>query len=66
MAPQYRSHALLLSIKLTIKVCFHFADAYGATGRPSSGSFPEVPADATVNVSLELVSWKKVEDVTGE
>lgn len=32
------------------------ADAYGDAGRPDKG----VPANACVDVELELVSWKKV------
>lgn len=39
-------------------------DAFGEDGRPALGSEGAVPPNATLHVTLELVSWKSVSDVT--
>lgn len=38
--------------------------AFGETGRPASGDEAAVPPDASLQIMLELVSWKTVSDVT--
>ncbi|TYI06380.1 hypothetical protein ES332_A10G155300v1 [Gossypium tomentosum] len=38
--------------------------AFGEDGRPALGSEGAVPPNATLHVTLELVSWKSVSDVT--
>lgn len=39
-------------------------DAFGEDGRPALGSEGAVPPNATLHVTLELVSWKSISDVT--
>ncbi|XVF28972.1 hypothetical protein REPUB_Repub15cG0079500 [Reevesia pubescens] len=38
--------------------------AFGEDGRPAVGSEGSVPPNATLHITLELVSWKSVSDVT--
>ncbi|XP_030467348.1 peptidyl-prolyl cis-trans isomerase FKBP62-like [Syzygium oleosum] len=38
--------------------------AFGETGRPASGDEVAVPPNASLQIMLELVSWKTVSDVT--
>lgn len=40
------------------------ADAFGENGRPASGGEGAVPPNANLEITLELVSWKTVTDVT--
>lgn len=39
-------------------------DAFGEGGRPAVGHEDAVPPNATLEITLELVSWKSVSDVT--
>lgn len=41
-----------------------FVDAFGETGRPASHDEGAVPPNATLQIALELVSWKAVSDIT--
>lgn len=41
-----------------------FADAFGENGKPSSGDDGVVPPNASLQIDLELVSWKTVSDIT--
>lgn len=42
-----------------------FADAFGESGRPAaSGDEGAVPPNASLQIDLELVSWKTVSDIT--
>lgn len=41
-----------------------FADAFGESGRPASGDEGAVPPNATLQITIELVSWKAVSDIT--
>jgi len=41
-----------------------FTDAFGESGRPASGEEGAVPPNASLEVDLELVSWKSVSDIT--
>ena len=42
-----------------------FADAFGENGwEPASGNDRVVPPDTTLQITLELVSWKIVSEVT--
>jgi len=40
------------------------ADAFGESGKPSSGNDGAVPPNASLQIDLELVSWKTVSDIT--
>lgn len=42
------------------------ADGFGEKGKPASGDEGAVPPNATLNISLELVSWKTVSNVTDD
>lgn len=42
---------------------FH-VDAFGENGREASGDESAVPPNATLEITLELVSWKTVSDIT--
>lgn len=39
-------------------------DGFGEGGRPAVGHEGAVPPNATLEITLELVSWKSVSDVT--
>lgn len=39
-------------------------DAFGENGRPATGDEGAVPSNATLQITLELVSWKTVSDIT--
>lgn len=41
-----------------------FIDGFGEKGRPAEGEAGAVPPNATLEIMLELVSWKTVSDVT--
>lgn len=41
-----------------------FADAFGESGRPALGDEGAVPPNASLQINLELVSWKTVSDIT--
>ena len=41
-----------------------FVDAFGEMGRPGSHDEGAVPPNATLLITLELVSWKAVSDIT--
>lgn len=45
---------------------FFSADAFGEVGRPASGDEAAVPPNATLQITLELVSWKTVTDITND
>lgn len=40
------------------------ADGFGEKGKPASGDGGAVPPNATLQISLELVTWKTVSSVT--
>ncbi|XLS43211.1 hypothetical protein HN51_000076 [Arachis hypogaea] len=39
-------------------------DAFGENGRPASGDESAVPPNASLQIDLELISWKAVSDIT--
>ena len=39
-------------------------DAFGKNGRPASGDEGAVPPDSSLQIDLELISWKTVTDIT--
>lgn len=39
-------------------------DAFGDAGRPAIGDEVAVPPNATLQINLELVSWKTVTDIS--
>lgn len=39
-------------------------DAFGKNGRPATGDEDAVPSNANLHITLELVSWKTVSDIT--
>lgn len=41
-------------------------DGFGEKGKPASGDEGSVPPNATLSVTLELVSWKTVSHVTDD
>ncbi|XVE84634.1 hypothetical protein DITRI_Ditri17bG0028400 [Diplodiscus trichospermus] len=47
-------------VLLTVKPQY----AFGEDGKPATGSECAVPPNATLHITLELVSWKSVSDVT--
>jgi hypothetical protein len=47
-----------------IEFFLSFADAFGESGKPSSGNDGAVPPNASLQIDLELVSWKTVSDIT--
>lgn len=42
------------------------ADAFGEKGKPATGNEGVVPPNATLQITLELVSWKTVTEVTDD
>ena len=40
-------------------------DAFGEHGRDATDGFPAIPSNATLNIDLELVSFKPVINVSG-
>lgn len=42
------------------------ADGFGENGKPASGEEGAVPPNATLQITLELVSWKTVTEVTDD
>lgn len=49
---------------LIVTYCHPLADAFGESGRPAAGEEGAVPPNATLKITLELVSWKAVIDIT--
>lgn len=49
-------------VLLTVKPQYGF----GETGRPASGVEGAIPPNASLNITLELVSWKTVTEVTND
>lgn len=43
-----------------------FVDGFGEKGKPASGNEGAVPPNATLQITLELVSWKTVSEVTDD
>nr|XP_025647499.1 peptidyl-prolyl cis-trans isomerase FKBP65-like [Arachis hypogaea] len=43
---------------------YSFADAFGENGRPASGDEGAIPPNASLQIDLELISWKAVSDIT--
>jgi FK506-binding protein 4/5 len=43
-----------------------FADGFGSEGKAPSGGVKAIPAEADLEIELELVSWKVVEEVTDD
>lgn len=41
-------------------------DGFGEKGKPASGGEGAVPPNATLEINLELVSWKTVSEVTDD
>ena len=39
-------------------------DAFGENGRPASGEEGVVPPNSSLQINLELISWKAVSDIT--
>ncbi|GAY53560.1 hypothetical protein CUMW_150000 [Citrus unshiu] len=39
-------------------------DAFGKNGRPATGDEDAVPSNANLHITLEMVSWKTVSDIT--
>ena len=39
-------------------------DAFGEDGRPPIGDEDTVPSNANLHITLELVSWKTISDIT--
>ncbi|XP_072059603.1 uncharacterized protein [Arachis hypogaea] len=53
------------SVKLSKFIdMYSFADAFGENGRPASGDESAVPPNASLQIDLELISWKAVSDIT--
>ena len=46
--------------------CLCFVDGFGEQGKPTSGNEGAVPPNATLQITLELVSWKTVANVTDD
>lgn len=42
------------------------SDTFGEKGKPASGGEGAVPPNATLQITLELVSWKAVTEVTDD
>lgn len=42
------------------------ADGFGEEGKPASGDEGAVPPNETLQITLELVSWKTVTEVTDD
>lgn len=42
------------------------SDGFGEKGKPASGGEGAVPPNATLEITLELVSWKTVTEVTDD
>lgn len=49
-----------------ILFCLFVSDGFGEKGKPASGDQGAVPANATLQITLELVSWKTVSEVTDD
>ena len=45
---------------------FGVADGFGEKGKPASGDVGAVPPNATLQITLELLSWKVVSNVTDD
>ena len=43
-----------------------FIDGFGEKGKPAHGDEGAVPPNATLQITLELVSWKTVSEVTDD
>jgi len=43
-----------------------FPDGFGSAGKAPSGDVQAIPAEAVLEIELELVSWKVVEEVTDD
>lgn len=41
-------------------------DGFGEKGRPATGDEGYVPPNATLQINLELVSWKTVSDISND
>lgn len=44
----------------------YWVDGFGEKGKPASGDEGAVPPNATLQITLELVSWKTVSEVTDD
>lgn len=44
----------------------YFADGFGSQGKAPSGDVQAIPAEAVLEIELELVSWKVVEEITDD
>lgn len=47
-------------------VLINLTDGFGEKGKPASGGEAAVPPNATLEIELELVSWKTVSEVTDD
>lgn len=45
---------------------YAFADGFGEKGKPAAGDQGAVPPNATLNINIELVSWKTVSNLTDD
>ncbi|RYQ87559.1 hypothetical protein Ahy_B09g095077 [Arachis hypogaea] len=43
---------------------YSFADAFGENGRPASGDEGAIPPNDSLQIDLELISWKVVSEIT--
>ena len=46
--------------------CLFDADGFGEKGKPATANEGAVPPNATLGITLELVSWKTVSEVTDD
>lgn len=49
-----------------IGYCLLVADGFGEKGKPASGGEGAVPPNSTLQITLELVSWKTVTGITDD
>lgn len=51
---------------LSYYTMFIVADGFGEKGKPATVDGVAVPPNATLNINLELVSWKTVSNITDD
>jgi FK506-binding protein 4/5 len=56
----------IVSVQFFLFYWLLVADAFGEKGKPASGNEGAVPPNATLQITLELVSWKTVSEVTDD
>lgn len=55
---------ILFFLPYSLLVCC--TDGFGEKGKPATGNEGAVPPNATLQITLELVSWKTVSEVTDD